>query len=198
MRALKILSAIMLAGLLFAPAHAGVKEQNLAPVELDLSMGLSEPHSDYLLMPNHFEMKLGTLSKMYIRNPSRVTHYFSAGDLTYGAFTRRLEMVVDGKRILEHKRTIAKMKIPPGAVVEWTFVASRLGKHLKFYCFLPEHRKQGMVGTVAVREAPAQSIGAKRRWLRGIRLGWGVAAKSAGGNKPARRSARKGVSPACP
>lgn len=152
MRAIGIMAAFLLAGLLLAPAQAAQKDQRWAPVELELSLGVSEPHSDYLFHPDKFELKLGTLYKMTIRNPSRITHYFSAGDLTYGAFTRKLVVVLaDGTRIVKHRRTIAKLMLPPGSVAEWTFLASRRGKDLKIFCFLPEHRKKGMMGTVVVR-----------------------------------------------
>ena len=152
MRAIGIVVAILLAGLLLAPAQAALKDQRWAPVELELSLGMSEPHSDYLFHPNKFEMKLGTLYKMTIRNPSRITHYFSAGDLTYGAFTRKLEVVLaDGTRIVKHRRTIASLMLPPGSMAEWTFLASRRGKDLKIYCYLPEHRRKGMMASVVVR-----------------------------------------------
>lgn len=152
MRAIGIMAAFLLAGLLLAPAQAAQKDQRWAPVELELSLGVSEPHSDYLFHPDKFELKLGTLYKMTIRNPSRITHYFSAGDLTYGAFTRKLEVVLaDGTRVSKHRRTIEKLMLPPGSVAEWTFLASRRGKDLKIFCFLPEHRKKGMMGSVVVR-----------------------------------------------
>ena len=152
MRAIGIMAAFLLAGLLIVPAQGAMKEQRWAPVELELSLGVSEPHSDYLFHPNKFELKLGTLYKMYIRNPSHITHYFSSGDMTYRSFTRRLEVVMpDGKRIMKHRRTVTKLELPPGAVAEWTFVATRRGKDMKIYCFLPEHRKMGMTGSVVVK-----------------------------------------------
>jgi uncharacterized cupredoxin-like copper-binding protein len=152
MRAAKFLGALLLTGLLIAPAQADAKEKKSIPVELELSLGLSEPPSDDAFRPKYFELKLGTLYKMTIRNSSRITHYFSAGDMTYGSYTRALELVMpDGKRIVKHRRGIANVKLPPGARAEWTFVATRRRKNMKIYCYLPEHRKKGMTALVAVR-----------------------------------------------
>ena len=152
MRTTNLVAVIVLSGLIVAPAQAALTENRWSPVEIELSMGFSDPPTDFAFTPNHFDLKLGTLYKMTIRNPSRITHYFSAGDMTYGSYTRKLEVVMpDGKRIVKHRRTIANVKLPPGAMAEWTFVATRTRKNMKIYCYLPEHQKKGMMGTVAVR-----------------------------------------------
>lgn len=152
MRATILVAALLLAGLLIAPAQAALTEDKWSPVAIELSLGSSNPPSDYAFRPKYFELKLGTLYKMTIRNSSRITHYFSAGDMTYGSYTRALEVVMpDGKRIVKHRRGIANVKLPPGARAEWTFIATRRRKNMKIYCYLPEHRKKGMTALVAVR-----------------------------------------------
>jgi uncharacterized cupredoxin-like copper-binding protein len=151
---MRTLSVFMVVGLILCalPALAWSGKAGIEPVELELSLGSPDMRMEHFFNPNRFDLKLGALYKMTIRNPSHVTHYFSSGDLSYGSFTRRLEMVLpDGTRELRNRRSLRKLELAPGAVVEWTFITSKLGKEFKIYCDLVQHRDAGMIASVVVR-----------------------------------------------
>lgn len=121
------------------------------PVEVRLELGSDDPKMQHFFIPSRLRLKLGRRYRLLIHNPSKVTHYFSSGDLHRRVISRKLYLLDDGgRRIRMPVARIHKFELPPGATAEWTILPYKLGKNLKVYCALPEHKKAGLIADVDV------------------------------------------------
>mmetsp|Transcript_23512 Transcript_23512/g.38633 ORF Transcript_23512/g.38633 Transcript_23512/m.38633 type:complete len:206 (+) Transcript_23512:29-646(+) len=139
-----------LAGVLFflsSPARAGLQDYNVTDDPItEIEMALGTDKGDLKFVPDQLVLKQGTLYKLRLRNPSKMTHYFTPGDFANKIFT---VLVTAGDPVVEIKGPVQEVALKAGGSLTWTFIPMKPGKY-PFRCSVKGHTEAGMVGTIVV------------------------------------------------
>ena len=106
--------------------------------------------------PNVLNFTTGKLYKLEIINNSDSKHYFSSNKFSKSIFTRKIQIVKNGKKISEIKGNITEVEVFPNNIIEWWFVPIKTGKFKDLECQVKDeiskktHSKMGMVGTIII------------------------------------------------
>ena len=106
--------------------------------------------------PNILNFSTGKLYKLEIINKSDSKHYFSSSEFSKSIFTRKIQVLKNGKKISEIKGNITEIEVFPNNVVEWWFVPIKTGKFTDLKCQVKDevlkktHSEMGMVGSIII------------------------------------------------
>ena len=106
--------------------------------------------------PNIVNFSTGKLYKLEIINKSDSKHYFSSSEFSKSIFTRKIQVLKNGKKISEIKGNITEIEVFPNNVVEWWFVPIKTGKFTDLKCQVKDevlkktHSEMGMVGSIII------------------------------------------------
>ena len=106
--------------------------------------------------PNVLNFSTGKLYKLEIINNSDSKHYFSSSEFSKSIFTRKIQILKNGKKISEIKGNINEIEVFPNNVVEWWFVPIKTGKFTDLKCQVKDevlkktHSDMGMVGSIII------------------------------------------------
>ena len=106
--------------------------------------------------PNILNFSTGKLYKLEIINKSDSKHYFSSSEFSKSIFTRKIQVLKNGKKISEIKGNITEIEVFPNNVVEWWFVPIKTGRFNDLECQVKDeilkksHSKMGMVGSIII------------------------------------------------
>ena len=106
--------------------------------------------------PNVLNFSTGKLYKLEIINNSDSKHYFSSSEFSKSIFTRKIQILKNGKKISEIKGNINEIEVFPNNVVEWWFVPIKTGKFTDLKCQVKDevlkktHSEMGMVGSIII------------------------------------------------
>ena len=106
--------------------------------------------------PNVLNFTTGKLYKLEIINNSDSKHYFSSNKFSKSIFTRKIQIVKNGKKISEIKGNITEVEVFPNNIIEWWFVPIKTVKFNDLECQVKDevskktHSKMGMVGTIII------------------------------------------------
>lgn len=134
-----------------AYASASYAEGDLSradPQEIVIEMG--SKGSKMYFEPNHVDLETGKAYKLVFRNVDTQKHEFESHELVEKIFTRKVEIVHDGKMLAEIKGSVTEIEVGAGAEAEWYIVPIQPGADLDMTCALPGHTEAGMIGTVTV------------------------------------------------
>lgn len=139
------------AALPFVYASTSYAEGDLSradPQEIVIEMG--SKGSKMYFEPSHIDLETGKAYKLVFRNVDTQKHEFESHELVEKIFTRKVEVVQDGKMLAEIKGSVSEVEVGAGAEAEWYIVPIQPGADLDMTCALPGHAEAGMVGTVTV------------------------------------------------
>ena len=111
---------------------------------------------NHYFKPNILKFSTGKLYKLKIINNSSSKHYFSSNEFSKSIFTRKIQVLKDGKKISEIKGNITEVEVFPNNVIEWWFVPIKTGIFNDLKCKIKDevskttHSKMGMVGTIII------------------------------------------------
>ena len=112
--------------------------------------------STHYFEPNSIELETGKLYKLILVNESSSKHYFISQKLSESVFTRKTQVISNGKKISEIKGHIKEIEIFPNSVVEWWLVPVKTGSFEDLYCNVKDkkvqkfHSDMGMTGTINI------------------------------------------------
>ena len=124
------------------------------PVEVVMKLGT--PDGQMRFVPDKLEFETGKLYKLILKNPSPHKHYFTSPTLAAKVFTRKVEVLHEGKQLAEIKGQIAEIEVFPGGHSEWWFVPVSTGTFSDLHCHVKEkggvsHHDMGMTGSITIR-----------------------------------------------
>lgn len=125
------------------------------PVEVVVELGTKE--GSLTFNPDVLTFETGKLYKLILTNPSPVKHYFTSPSFAKRIFTRKVQVMVDGKRTAEIKGDIAEIEVFPGGTTEWWFVPVQTGESNDLHCHVKDkasgkkHDALGMTGTIIIK-----------------------------------------------
>ncbi len=111
---------------------------------------------NHYFKPNVLKFNTGKLYKLEIINNSDSKHYFSSNEFSKSIFTRKIQVLKEGKKIAEIKGNITEVEVFPNNVIEWWFVPVKTGIFDDLKCKIKDkvskktHSKMGMVGTIVI------------------------------------------------
>ena len=149
------LVALVVTSLNPLPAKAAGDLTRQEPIEVVVELGSKDGKMAFI--PNVLTFETGTLYKLVLKNPSQVKHYFTSMTLASKVFTRKVQVVHDGKRLAEIKGTIKEIEVFPGGVTEWWFVPVQTGTFEDLHCHVMDkdsgksHAELGMVGKITIK-----------------------------------------------
>jgi uncharacterized cupredoxin-like copper-binding protein len=146
--------ALMTAAGMFAfsgIAHADGDLSRADVTEIAIELGQTDAQHMYF-KPNHIEMQTGKAYKLVLTNTSNVKHEFAAPEMVTRVFTRKVEVVGPGdKMIAEIKGGIVEVELAPGGVAEWFVVPIQPAENIEMVCEIEGHEEAGMVGTITIK-----------------------------------------------
>jgi len=125
------------------------------PIEVTVELGTQ--NGELVFQPSNLEFETGKLYKLILTNPSPVKHYFTSAEFAKRIFTRKVQVMIDGKRTAEIKGDIAEIEVFPGGTTEWWFVPVQTGKAKDLHCHVKDkasgmkHDKLGMTGSIVIK-----------------------------------------------
>jgi uncharacterized cupredoxin-like copper-binding protein len=148
-------SVAALALLLAASTTPGRAAGNLAgqePIEVTVELGKPGQH---VFVPSKLRFETGKLYRLVLRNPSNDPHYFTSHGFTQLIYTRKVQVVRDGKALAEFKGAIREIEVYPGETAEWWFVPVATGRISDLRCGIATgggrtHADQGMTGEIVI------------------------------------------------
>lgn len=155
MRMLQSASVIAAALFLAVQMTAAQAAGNLAaqqPIEVTVELGRPGQHA---FVPNRLRFETGKLYKLVLRNASNDPHYFTSHGFTQLIYTRKVQVVRDGKALAEFKGAIREIEVYPGQTAEWWFVPVATGHVTDLRCGIATgggrtHADQGMTGEIVI------------------------------------------------
>ncbi len=123
-----------------------------AQTPIAVTVQLGDRNNTLRFLPDSLTFETGKLYKLVIHNPGTLKHYFSSEGLANSVFTRKVQVMGDGGKILaEIKGIIREIEVYPGQTTEWWFVPVKTGTLKDLKCTIPGHTEAGMVGTISVK-----------------------------------------------
>lgn len=124
------------------------------PIEVRVELGTKD--GDFKFVPNNLTFETGKLYKLVLTNPSKKKHYFTSFGLASMVYTRKVQVVDDGRTKAEIKGVIREIEVYPGGTAEWWFVPVATGKLDDLQCRIKDkdghtHAEKGMIGTITIR-----------------------------------------------
>ena len=124
------------------------------PVEVTVSLGTEDNQMRFV--PDQLTFETGKLYKLILINPSNVKHYFTSKKLASKVYTRKVQVMHDGRRLAEIKGAIQEIEVFPGGRTEWWFVPVATGVFKDLHCHVKDdsgttHSEMGMVGTITIK-----------------------------------------------
>tara|TARA_A100001015_G_C14554645_1_gene542882 strand:+ start:127 stop:603 length:477 start_codon:yes stop_codon:yes gene_type:complete len=126
------------------------------PVEKKIYLRGDEGKSHYFY-PNTLEFKTGKLYKLVIINESNSKHYFTSYQFAKSIFTRKIQVILKGKKVAEIKGNIDNVEVFPHNQLEWWFVPVKTGEFSDLHCSIidkiskKKHFEMGMVGKILIK-----------------------------------------------
>jgi uncharacterized cupredoxin-like copper-binding protein len=123
---------------------------------IDVTVELGTKAGSLVFSPNILTFETGKLYKLILTNPSPVKHYFTSPAFAKRIFTRKVQVMIDGKRTAEIKGDIAEIEVFPGGTTEWWFVPVQTGELTDLHCHVKDkasgkkHDALGMTGTIII------------------------------------------------
>lgn len=137
------------------PAHAAGDLTRQKPVEVVVELGTADGAMTFV--PDTLRFETGKLYKLVLKNPSPFKHYFTSHTLARKVFTRKVQVMHDGKRLAEIKGAVAEIEVFPGGTTEWWFVPVQTGTFTDLHCHVEAegsegttHADMGMVGKIII------------------------------------------------
>ena len=124
------------------------------PIEIKIDMKSSV--ESHFFSPSLIRLETSKLYKIVLKNSSNVKHYFSSPKFSKAVFTRKVQVLKNGKRIAEIKGNISDIEVFPKSLVEWWLVPIKTGEFDDLHCYVKDkktgkaHSEMGMVGTIIV------------------------------------------------
>lgn len=140
---------------LTASAQAEGDLTNQTPIEVSVSLGTVDGAMAFV--PSSLTFETGKLYKLVLKNPSNVKHYFTSKTLASKVFTRKVQVVQDGRSLAEIKGGIQEIEVYPGGQAEWWFVPVQTGTFDDLHCHVKDeasghsHAEMGMVGKITIK-----------------------------------------------
>ena len=106
--------------------------------------------------PSELSLKTGKLYKLILKNKSNSKHYFSSVQFSKAIFTRKIQILSNGKKLAEIKGIIDEVEIWPNHQIEWWFVPIKTGYFKDLFCKVKDkktgksHADMGMRGTILI------------------------------------------------
>jgi len=154
-----LLYATSAAGLLSHAAFPGYSWSGLSsynitgqPIE-EVAVTLGSADGDLVFDPPTIELTAGRLTKLQFSNPSPQTHYFTALEFADKVYS---VLVLAGDPAVEVKGKVQEVALKGGAAATWILLPIKAGTY-PLRCTVNGHTEGGMVGTIIVKEPPAQS-----------------------------------------
>ena len=125
------------------------------PIEVHVELGTK--NGEMTFVPNNLEFETGKLYKLILTNPSPVKHYFASAEFSKRIFTRKVQVMIDGKRTAEIKGDIAEVEVFPGGTTEWWFVPVQTVVADDLHCYVKDkasgmtHEELGMKGSITLK-----------------------------------------------
>lgn len=125
------------------------------PIEVQVELGTK--NGEMIFVPSKLEFETGKLYKLILTNPSPVKHYFASAEFSKRIFTRKVQVMIDGKRTAEIKGDIAEVEVFPGGTTEWWFVPVQTVEANDLHCYVKDkasgmkHDKLGMTGSIVIK-----------------------------------------------
>lgn len=126
----------------------------MKPISVEIEMKSS--NNVHVFSPNRVRLETGKLYKIMLLNNSKEKHYFSSKKFAESVFTRKVQILRDGKKIAEVKGIIAEVEVFPFSVIEWWVVPIRTGKFDDLHCHVKDektgktHNQLGMNGVISI------------------------------------------------
>jgi len=152
----QLLTVILLCVSLFT--HVVFAEGDLTrqePIEVVVELGTK--NGELVFVPSHLEFETGKLYKLILTNPSPMKHYFTSPEFAKRIFTRKVQVMVDGKRTAEIKGDIDEIEVFPGGTTEWWFVPLQTVETHDLHCHVSDkasgmkHDELGMKGSITLK-----------------------------------------------
>ena len=137
-----------------SPAQGAGDLTRQEPIEVTVALGTEDNQMRFV--PNQLTFETGKLYKLILVNPSKVKHYFSSQKMASKVFTRKVQVMHDGRRLAEIKGAIDEIEVFPGGKTEWWFVPVSTGVFKDLHCHVKDkdgvqHSEMGMVGTITIK-----------------------------------------------
>jgi uncharacterized cupredoxin-like copper-binding protein len=134
------------------PSRAAGNLAGQEPIEVTVELGKPGQH---VFVPNKLRFETGKLYKLVLRNPSNDPHYFTSHGFTQLIYTRKVQVVRDGKALAEFKGAVREIEVYPGQTAEWWFVPVATGRITDLRCGIATgggltHADQGMTGEIVI------------------------------------------------
>tara|TARA_B100000900_G_C20293991_1_gene599333 strand:+ start:76 stop:540 length:465 start_codon:yes stop_codon:yes gene_type:complete len=126
----------------------------MKPISVEIEMQSS--NNVHVFSPNRIRLETGKLYKIRVFNNSNEKHYFSSKKFAESVFTRKVQILKDGKKIAEVKGIIAEVEVFPYSVIEWWVVPIRTGIFDDLHCHVKDvrtgktHNQLGMNGVISI------------------------------------------------
>ncbi len=126
------------------------------PVEVMVKLEGKLGESHYFV-PNKLNFFTGRLYKLVIINKSKSPHYFSSNGFVKSIFTRKVQILKNGKKVAEIKGNIQEIEVFPNNIVEWWFVPVKTGIFNDLQCGVydqkkkKKHSEMGMKGSITIQ-----------------------------------------------
>ena len=126
----------------------------MKPISVEIEM--QSFNNVHVFSPNRIRLETGKLYKIRVFNNSNEKHYFSSKKFAESVFTRKVQILKDGKKIAEVKGIIAEVEVFPHSVIEWWVVPIRTGIFDDLHCHVKDvrtgktHNQLGMNGVISI------------------------------------------------
>ncbi|GLC46436.1 hypothetical protein PLESTB_001720500 [Pleodorina starrii] len=133
------------------PVLAALKDYKLDPDDPieEVAVQLGTEDGEFVFEPSTLEFTAGRIYKLKLRNPSAVTHYFTAFEFAEKVFSI---MVLAGDPAVEVKGGIQEVALKAGASATWVFMPIKPGKY-PLRCTVKGH--DAMRGQIVVKRPQA-------------------------------------------
>lgn len=138
----------------FVPALGAGDLTRQEPIEVKVLLGTKD--GALIFKPSNLTFETGKLYKLVLTNPSDKKHYFTSPGLAKKVFTRKVQVIHDGRRLAEIKGAIREIEVFPGGTTEWWFVPITTGNLSDLHCHVKDkdgktHAEKGMVGKISIQ-----------------------------------------------
>ncbi|MBC7433330.1 MAG: biphenyl 2,3-dioxygenase [Rubritepida sp.] len=126
----------------------------------DLVVELGDATGAHVFRPDLLRLRVGTLYRLILRNPSRAPHYFTSDGLANSVWTRKAQVVAEipgapPRVMAEIKGAIRELEVYPGFAAEWWFVPVQAGDFDDLRCGIRDpdgrsHTEHGMRGRIII------------------------------------------------
>ena len=126
----------------------------MKPISVEIEMQSS--NNVHVFSPNRIRLETGKLYKIRVFNNSNEKHYFSSKKFAKSVFTRKVQILKDGKKIAEVKGIIAEVEVFPHSVIKWWVVPIRTGIFDDLRCHVKDvrtgktHNQLDMIGVISI------------------------------------------------